>query len=69
METYIHTLNKRKALLEILLEDEKQQDDQAAQRDRLPPLTQDQQLKREAAPPIATAHADDASDDFSWYEQ
>jgi len=69
METYIHTLNKRKALLEILLEDEKQQDDQVAQRDMLPLLTQDQQLKREAAPPVATAHADDASDDFSWYEE
>jgi Phage integrase family len=68
METYIHTLNKRKALLEILLEDEKQQDYQAAHRDMLPPLTQDQQLKREAVPPVVTAHADDASDDFSWYE-
>ena len=31
METYIHTLNKRKALLEIFLEDEMQQDCQAGQ--------------------------------------
>ncbi len=69
METYIHTLNKRKALLEIFLEDEKQQDCQGAQSEMLPPLTQDQQLKREAVPPVATAHADNASDDFSWYEQ
>lgn len=69
METYIHTLNKRKALLEIFLEDEKQPGDQAAQSERLPPPTSDLPLQRETTPSIATVHADDASDDFSWYEE
>ncbi len=46
METYIHTPNKRKALLEIFLEDEKQQDDQAAQSEMRPPLTEDSPLQR-----------------------
>ncbi len=69
METYIHTLNKRKALLEIFLEDEKQQGDQAAQSGLLPLPTLDQYFPRETTPSIATMHADDASDDFSWYEE
>ena len=69
METYIHTLNKRKALLEIFLEDEKQQDCQTAQSEMLPLPTSDQDFQRAATPCTAMMHADDASDDFSWYEE
>src|SRR5712692_8349348 len=50
METYIHTLNKRKALLEIFLEDEKQQGCQATQSEMLPPPTSDLHHQREATP-------------------
>ncbi len=69
LETYIHTLNKRQALLEILLEDEKQQGGQATQSEVLPLLTEAEPLKRASTPPVATVYADDASDDFGWYEQ
>lgn len=69
METYIHTLNTRKALLEIFLEDEQQQDSQAAQSEMLPLPALDQHFQREATPCIARISADDASDDFSWYEE
>jgi hypothetical protein len=69
METYIHPLNKRKALLEIFLEDEKQQDCQAVHSEMLPLPTSGQYVQREAIPSTALMRADDAFDNFSWYEE
>jgi hypothetical protein len=67
MATYTHTLNKRKALLAVIL-DEEQQGDQTIQDKRsLLPVTA-QKAAQEVLPDQSLPPSQD-DDEFSWYEE
>jgi hypothetical protein len=69
METYTHTLNKRKALLEIVLEEEENQPVcPDVDCETLPPLTDDQQSDEKTYTNVPAIPVRE-DDDFSWYEE
>ena len=69
METYTHTLNKRRALLDIVLEEEENQPVcPNFDCETLPPLTVDQQSDENTHTNVAAIPVRE-DDDFSWYEE
>jgi len=69
METYTHTLNKRKALLDIVLEEEEHQPGcPNVDCETHPPLTDDRPSDEKTHPngPATPVREDD---DCSWYEE
>ncbi len=69
METYMHTLNKREALLKIALADESEPEYQRAERGAVEGPNQDQQYSQEIRGFPAPMPRDDSDEDFSWYEE
>src|SRR6266516_6777993 len=67
METYAHTLNKRKALLEIVLEEEKEQPPHAERSIERRELALEENPSRSEGT-LATEALVEQNDDFSWYE-
>lgn len=69
METYTHTLNKRKALLDIVLEEEENQIvSPDIDCETLPALTNDRS-SHEKTPTNGSVIPVQEDDDFSWYEE
>lgn len=70
MDVYTHTMSKRKALLEVVLAEEK--DEAAGQEQSLalsPVLVADQRPKANATAHIAGRGSQGDEDEFSWYEE
>jgi integrase len=67
METYIHVLNKRQALLEVILDDDEgEQAPHNTQSYAVQEAPQQQLTKEKANSPARTSYEED---DFSWYEE
>ena len=70
MDVYTHTMSKRKALLEVVLAEEK--DEAAGQEQSLdlsPVLVADQRPKGNATAHTAGRGSQGDEDEFSWYEE
>ena len=68
METYTHTLNKRKALLDIVLEEENQPVPPDVHCEPLPPRTDGRQADETTHTHVSASPVQE-DDDFSWYEE
>jgi hypothetical protein len=65
MDIYTHTFNKRKALVEVMLADDDQQQSSVAELEISP--VEMQQINKE--PELGSTMSSSEEDDFSWYEE